>query len=491
MYEVALGVSVLSFLMVCGYYWRSPAFSMFHPLTFYLAFHGILFVVRPIIAWIGDYKGIYYTYQFTPSLEIKTTAIYAATLGMLCFAFFCLRSGRMPMRFAMDQAIAEERRRLSQVFVWVLAICGPLAAYSLMKSFGADSNFEGLKVDAATGVTINTQKIGYVTDLQLMAVSLCSLVVWLARFRLWSFLPIIAFIMLRAGTGGRGPFVAAMVSAGLFYLYEKRIRYPGPRVVLGAAAVLAFFSFVGNDRGESIRQLTGLQEQDVFEKTENTERFLEGMDFGNMEYLEYLIYVIPEKSGTYDYFLDNFQVFTEPVPRIFWPGKPVGEPFRRIWLFEYGSPVGMTRSLPGEGWYALGWLGVVLWCSLWGHALGRIYTRFASGSQTTFKTACYMVFLPTLIVALRDGGILTIVRQTGVYLTPVFVWFVIAKYTGIPTAAQIRSLLQRGRERLAGPSGPAEGGAAVAAPAGWLPAAVARRRAALRRQGAGPAEPAE
>jgi len=490
MYEVALAFAVVSFLLVCGYYWRSPAFSMFHPLTFYLAFHGLLFVVRPVIAWERGYTDIYRLYEFTPSLEVKTTAVYAATIGMLSFAFFCLRVGGKPMRFVVDEAIVEERRRLSQVFVWVLAICGPAAAYSLMKGYGPDA-MQGMVRDAATGFAINTQGVGYVTDLQLMAVSLCSLVVWLSRFRLWSFVPIVAFITLRAGTGGRGPFVAAIISAGLFYLYEKRIRYPGLKVVLFALALFSVFVSVGQDRGASIRQAMGMEEKATFERDRGQDRFLESMDFGNLEFLEYIIDVVPEKSGTYDYFLDNFQLFTEPVPRIFWPGKPVGEPFRRIWLFEYGNPIGMTRSLPGEGWYAMGWLGVIIVCGIWGHVLGWIYSRFVSGSQTTFKTACYLVFLPTLVVSLRDGGIVTIARQTGVYLAPVFVWYWVAKYAGVPTAAQIRAVMARTRTRLR-PGGP-EPEPAPRTPVvpAYLPAAVRRRRALLLRERAAPSPTAE
>lgn len=487
MYEAALALSVLCFLLVSFTYWRLPTFSVFHPLTLYLAFHGILFVFRPIIAWYGGYDSIYRTYQFFPSMSDKITVILASTLGLLAFAFFSLRSGSAPMRFVESEAIQYERRKLSQIFVWVLAICGPLAIYSLLKSYGEDNNFAGLLLDRNTGVTINTQKIGYITDLQLMAVSLCPLIIWLARFRLWSFSPLVIFILLRAGTGGRGPFVASVVGAGLFYLYEKRIRYPGLRVVLGGLLLLAAFSAVGADRGAAIRQFVGYQQADEFEKIDKSERFLEGMDFANMEYFEYLVYVIPQRSGTYDYFLDNLQVFTEPVPRLLWPSKPIGEPFRRVSLFDYGFPIGMTRSLPGEGWYAMGWLGVLIWCGLWGHVLGRIYNRFVLGDQTTMKAAAYLVFLPILVVALRDGILLTMVRQAGAYLMPIFIWYLLARYFGVPTASQIAAALARKRKALETAAAP-EAAHAGLADLSALPPAVRRRRIALAARPPAPAE---
>jgi len=81
-YEVALAFALLSFLAVCAHYWRSPAYSVFHPLTFYLAFHGVLFVFRPILAWTRGYTMIYQIFHFTPSVEDKIAAIVASTLGV-------------------------------------------------------------------------------------------------------------------------------------------------------------------------------------------------------------------------------------------------------------------------------------------------------------------------------------------------------------------------------------------------------------------------
>ena len=67
----------------------------------------------------------------------------------------------------------------------------------------------------------------------------------------------------------------------------------------------------------------------------------------------------------------------------------------------------MTRSLPGEGWYAWGWFGVIVWCGLWGYVLGLIYRKFVEGSQSAFKTAAYMIFVPILIIGYRDGTLVT------------------------------------------------------------------------------------
>lgn len=483
MYLAALGFSLLCFLGVCLYYFRSPAFSVFHPLTFYTAFHGLVFVLRPFIVWWIDLKDLYYGYEFMPSLSDKVTVLVASNMGFLVFALFCLRAAPSPMRFNHSEVTREQRRRLSSLFIWVIVICGPPAAYSLLNSYGSSTNFDGMVLDRGTGITINTKNIGYVTDLQMMAVSLSAMIAWLARFRLYSLLPIASFVLMRAGTGGRSPFVIALVSAALFYMYEKRLRMPSLRVTIGAALLLAVFGAVGQDRGAAIRQTLGLEEKSAFAETDRPQgTFLTGMDYANMEFFEYLVYVIPQRSQTYDYFLDNLQVFTEPVPRVFWSGKPVGEPLRRIDLFQYGYPIGMSRSLPGEGWYALGWVGVIVWCALWGMALGKIYEKFVSGRQDTFAVACYLVFLPTLIVVFRDGTLLQLVRSTGIYFTPIAVWYLLARYVGVPRLNDIAASLVARRRNGGGTAqaGPGTAPAPAAARAlTSLPPAVRRRRMAL------------
>ena len=485
MYETALALSVICFLLVTGYFVRSPSFSLFHPLTFYTAFHGFIFVFRPIVVWMNGYTLIYRGYQFTPSPSDKLTVILASNLGFLTFAFFCLLAGNVAMRFKQDSFAVAERDRLKPLLFWVLAICVPIGLYSLAKVWnGATTTgigYEAMVMDAGTGTIVNTKGNGYLAEAQLMLASCGALVAWIFRFRFLALLPLIGFVVFRAGTGGRGPFVTALVTVALLYLYEHRRRMPSLQISAMLVVVMLLFSTVGNDRGLAIRKAIGNDTaSDVFINTRANERFLEGMDFANLEYFEYLVYTVPQRTRTYGYFLDTLQVFTEPVPRMLWKEKPVGPPFNRIFLLDYGGGYGMTRSLPGQGWYSLGWLGVVIWCGLWGYVLGWIYRRFVEGPQSTFKTAAYMIFIPILIVAFRDGQIVTVFRQGLFYLAPVVLWFNFAKFFGPPSAALVRATAARRLRRP--PSSESE-----AAPhlviedqvSSMLPPAVQRRRAAL------------
>ena len=170
------------------------------------------------------------------------------------------------------------------------------------------------------------------------------------------------------------------------------------------------------------------------------------------------------------------QVFTEPVPRVLWSGKPFGAPFERISLFDYGRPYGMTRSMPGEGWYSLGWAGVVIWCGLCGYILGWVYRRFVQSEQNTFQVAAYIMFLPILIVAYRDGQLVTVFRQAIFFVGPILLWLAFARFFKVKMAAEMRQISGRGHAE------PAVGGYSPQAPLSALPAAVRRRRLALAQQ---------
>lgn len=478
MYEIALTFSVLCFLSVTFAFVRSSAFSVFHPLALYIVLHGFLFVFRPIMAWSMDFTFVYRLYQFTPSTADKITAICVANIGFLVFAAACWRAGNRPMAFKLDRVAEAERVRLTPLLLLVAALCLPIGVYSLSKVWSSavttGFSYAGMVRDAATGITINAETNGYVVEAQLMLATCAVIIAWLFRFSLIAFLPLVMFIVFRAGTGGRSAVVAALGAVGLLYLYEKRRRWPSTLVMVALPAIALLFSTVGSDRGASIRRAIGSDmSADISERYRSDTRPLEGMDFANLEYLEYLVYMVPQRSGTYGYFNDLLQIFTEPVPRALWPGKPVGAPFSRFSFFDYGKPIGMTRSMPGEGWYSLGWAGVVAWCAFCGFALGTIYRRFVEGPQSTFKAVAYMIFLASLIVSYRDGQLVTVFRQGLFFMAPIVLWWLLARGLGVPALADVRAQLARH-------AGFADGlGTLTTKAPPALPPAVLRRRLAL------------
>lgn len=428
MYVWLLLFGVVLWLGSVLWYVRQPFASAYHPITYFLIYHGVLFAIRPVLAWWWRFDFLYVAYQFTPTMAEKATVLAATDLSLLVFMAACAWSGHVPF----SRAPASDRGeppRLSLSFWLMCAACLPIALQSLASSLTrATTSVNTMVLDAATGFTVNTTSNGYFTDSILMLGPIATLFAWAGRFRLWSLAPLTAFILAKAGTGGRWPFVMAAISAALLYLYERRRRWPPARVLLFAAPLIALFTITSLDRGAGIRQLFGTtpaSSTDYFH-----ERPLESMDYGNLEFTEYLVHVIPYRTGRYDYFLDNLQVLTEPIPRVLWPGKPIGSPIRPILLMKYGYPIGMTNSVAGEGWKEAGWLGVIIWSALFGLFYGTVYTRYVRSAQDRYQTALYMIFVPISLACFRDGLLLTVCRTLLFTLLPVLVWHWCARLTG-------------------------------------------------------------
>ena len=482
MYEVALVFSTVSFIAILAIYIKHPSFNIYNPLTFYCAFHAFIFIVRPAIAFYMGFDRVYLYYQFNPSDSDKITVIYASNLGFIFFAICCMLASRCKMSFKSDAVTLAERRKLKPLFFVACLFCVPIGVYSLATAWSSAATtgeaFSGMVRDAASRITINVNTNGYFVEAQLMLATCAAIIAWLFRFRLLSLVPILTFVVFRAGTGGRGPFVTALASIGLIYLYDRRRTFPHVWTFALVPALLLIFQLVGDDRGAAIRSFVGGDSgSQIFKKNRATERPLEGMDFANMEFFEYAVYVVPQRSGTYSYFTGTLQILTEPIPRVLWKNKPIGPPIQRINMFDYGNPIGMSGSLPGEGWISFGWLGVIIWCGGWGYALGTIYRKYVESEQSTLQTVMYMTFIPILIVAYRDGSIVTIARQGIFFFAPIYLWWAIARFMRVPSLKNVR--LARARDK---------GGSATHRTSVQenelkpVPAAVQRRRAALSKE---------
>lgn len=418
LYDVLLLANVLLFAAFTLWYLRHPTASALHPATYFLLFYGFVFTLRPVYAWIYDFQAIYKVYEFDPSMDDKTTAILAGMLGFAVFMIVIMAVTRIPIDDRRDPMDRQERARLLLPLAFTAAALAPIGIWSSLEAWLGRSSDTTSMVLTDNGVFVNTTSNGYFATIPLALAALSLLIVYLGRFRLWSFIPFLGFIILRAGEGGRGAFVFAAVCAGLAWLYDKRWNWPPPRLMIIAGVIVLLFVNVGADRGQAIRGLF-LENQIERDSGVRPAHILDGMDFGNLEYLEYVIYAVPQRTGTYDYFLENLQVFTEPVPRKLWSGKPFGAPIRLFELFDYGYPIGMTRSLFGVGWMALGYLGVAIQCALFALMFGKAHQWFARSRRTPVQVSIYMVVLGMTLIGFRDGTLLTMAKQSLFYFMPI------------------------------------------------------------------------
>lgn len=436
MYEFLLFAGLIIWLGILVYYVQGGTASAYHPLTYYLAFHGLVFVFRPILAHYLEFDLIYRLYHFRPSIETKSIALISATVGLVAFTVPVMRVARQKPRLgriAAQQDGGRERmvatrfpdNRLALPLLLTAALCGPIAIYAQYS--GLVNMLAGVNNqvwDAATGVTYNVGQVGYLTDAPNMLLPLAVLIAWQYRFRFVALLPFLAYASTRLLVGwGRWTFIMASASLALVWLYSRGLRWPRPRLAIGGALMLAAFTVAGHQR-EFFRNLVSAER--VERAPAEDLKPLEGMDYANLEYLEYVVHVVPERTGTHGWFLSNLQVFTEPVPRALWPDKPLGPPIKLYNLFDYGTPVGLTYSVAGEGWQQAGYLGVILWCGLFGYGFGRFYRWFMRSRQSAFQVALFVMVIPLSIQFFRDGILLSILRFLLFVLLPIGIWWLFA-----------------------------------------------------------------
>jgi len=402
--------------------------SLYHPAVYYLAFHGFVFVIRPLVNKFYNFEFVYKLYGFFPNEQERALSLLASDIGLLSFTVPCLwiASSRFIPKPSSSEPF-DHQRRARPAFLAAAAISLPLALYSQYVELTQKvADVSTTTFDSSTGVTVNTTGNGYLHDASNMLVSIVVIFAWQYRFKLWALVPfcLYAFARLAVGTS-RWTFVMASASLALLYLYEHRRTLPSPKVIVGATAILVAFTIAGSQRSYFRDQITGARSEVV--NYSGPTKPLEGMDYANQEYLEFLVWAIPNKTNTYDYFINNLQVVTEPIPRLLWKDKPVGAPIKMFSLWDYGKPVGMTYSLPGVGWMSLGLVGVVIWCGLFGILFGHIYQRFARSKQSGFQVCTYALLVPLSIQFFRDGTLLTLLKFPLFYLVPLALWKMFAK----------------------------------------------------------------
>ena len=436
MYETMLVVSVLVWIAAGALYLRQPNASVFHPATYYLLFHGLVFVVRPIFAWYFGFENMYSEIGFRPSAWNKVQVLICTNIGLITFLAVILALTRTPVAIHSQDDRGIARRTLLHRF-WIVALpLGALAVWSLYWRWDAIAAAAPIAtMDPLTGEQRLVGVTGYFYSAAGLSAPVGAMIAYLGRFRWWSLVPLAVFAVLQLGTGGRGYFVAMAIMAALLFMYDRRLKWPSVPVIALALALVPVFHVIKTDRGKFVREMLRPNVEDKMWQQTFDDKPLETMDLASMEFFEYLVWAIPERTGTYDYFVNNLELVTGPVPRALWPDKPVGPPIKRFNLYEGTRPIAITHSLPGVGWYNAGCVGVVLWCALFAALYAAAFRAFARSAQGPLAVMTYVMFLATVTLAFRDGTLQTLGRQLVVYLPPVAMLALLERYRSAKRAA--------------------------------------------------------
>jgi hypothetical protein len=452
--QLALYAHLAFFLLIAVPFLLNRRASLFHPLAFYLLFHFIVFVLRPFMVHYLKFDGRWVYMRFFPTDDEFVFTLLVSSVALLIFALSCWFFGRahvphiQTMRSLSFPHFNSTERR---AYLWTLFLLGPFTLYSMLfasQDVGLDDLGDiQMTQDLATGITIYVNTTGYVVDAQTMFGTLAVLTMWRFRFAWWTWLPIVLFVLYRGFLGGgRWPMITTILTIILISLYRSRKRWFRLRYLVVLLPLFVFFQNIGLNRNYFRDMIDGGQrivhevpeERDWLQQQDNP-------DFANFEFLAYILNVVPERSGTYTYFTQYLQIFTEPIPRILWHEKPIGAPIQLINLNNYGNFVGLTNSLAGDGWLSFGWPGLAITMALVGLFLGWLHRKFWLHASNPRVVVTYCIFVPLTILWFRDGGI-TIVKTAMFTLLPILIWQGLIRLmtpSGIPHGRVARFHLER------------------------------------------------
>jgi len=113
----------------------------------------------------------------------------------------------------------------------------------------------------------------------------------------------------------------------------------------------------------------------------------------------------------------------------------VGSPIQFFSLWDYGRPVGMTLSVPGAGWMALGWVGIVIQSLMFALMYGGLYRALVLRQTGALGLLAYALLAATAVVVLRDGALISLVRVLPFYLGPLILVFFLLRASAFPEPA--------------------------------------------------------
>lgn len=420
MIEIALVAQVVLWIIVVGVFACSRQASIFHPLTVYLAFHGLVFVLRPILVYRFGFDASFRYMQFSPSDPIFVRTLAVSSVAMVSFVIVCMMAGRCRTDFATSQPPVFTDLDYRALMVTTLLLL-PAMAYSIY------ATRNGIAGERVNGVYIMTNSTGYLNEAQDFIMPLMCAWILLTRFHWLNLFPSVFYVGYRTWFGwSRWTILLFFLLLVLSYCWYYRKKWIPFWSVVVVIPILLLFNIIGHNRdvfkmylaGEDVRvgQFgAGMTDEDKIKAQFDTQ------DFANFDYLTYVVYAVPGRTETYSFGLQYLQLFTEPIPRILWRGKPVGAPVKTINPFAYGNFTGLTVSLAGDGWISGGWIGVVITLSIVGFLLGRAHRWFWTNMGDSTGCILYLVTLAMVPQWYRDGGI-SIAKFLLFNVTPIVFW---------------------------------------------------------------------
>ncbi|MDA9764222.1 oligosaccharide repeat unit polymerase [Opitutales bacterium] len=413
----AVLIVVVVFMLIRG------QLTLFHPSSIYLAFHMLVFCIRPTLVAFEDFDFAFNYMELSPTDELLRQTLWISSGSLLLFVFsFCLTTNERGITNLVHGFRVSPQMRRSFIIMVIMFL--PLGLYSIF--------FSQIAGERVGGVFIMTGSSGYANDAQQVFIPITILSMVMFKWKWWSFLPFLLFVYFRLTQGwARWTVILPFLAVVMFYCWQKSKNIPPLRWLIPVPFLFLIFNqmshqrmFVANMFAPSNKAVSIVESKaSIMEEQLAFRRQWDTLDFANFDYLAYVLDKVPRETGKYSYGVQHLQLFTEPIPRKLWKNKPIGAPVKYFDLNDYGDFNGLTVSIIGDGWISGGWVGVIINMSLTGMGLGLFYNWFCRNQFNIFKVTFFIVTNSVLLQMFRDGGIVSMAKFMLFTQLPILVWW--------------------------------------------------------------------
>jgi hypothetical protein len=225
----------------------------------------------------------------------------------------------------------------------------------------------------------------------------------------------------------------AMLGAIAYLTFDSSSRFQFLGWILASTIILAaglpfqrkaLFAFLGLTIAAALfavaGALRGADDPDVVLQEESVNRFAFAADANMLDGFVLLRQVYPEMLP-YSYGGEHLEIFTRPIPRAWWPGKPVGGYLNKLGIIDANSGVtlGISPSLFGSFYQEGGIIGMVLLSALYGFGFARLI-RFSAVIHPIGGLLIRAIACAAAVPLLRGGDLPGIYAWFGMAFWPCF-----------------------------------------------------------------------
>jgi oligosaccharide repeat unit polymerase len=372
-------------------------------LLFYVASYRYLVVDLELDEWMNAYAtfGLYYITD-----ESALSALHYIVLGQLCLlASYMLRQGEV---IAIVKTTQEDDLFLKQIAPKVLWFGLLLIPFSL-----ASINIAFALVTGGWSLAFG---LSYLFLFPLALIGSSTLVVLLWKFNgMASWQSKGMAILILASTfyvtfqpTSRFQFVGLLVAAASIWFcsYSSKTRLIALSII--SVSAISLFIIAG-----TMRYSSELQQTVVWE------RFYTAEDAQMLDGFVMVQDVYPELLD-FRYGMEHMEILVRPIPRVWWPDKPVGGYVNKLGLYnvEKHGTLGFSPTLFGSFYAEGGAIGIIFFSLLYGVILAALmqYSNRLSYQGILIRA----IVISSLIPLLRGGDLPGIYAWIGMAFWPVF-----------------------------------------------------------------------